>query len=125
MSCDKKIGIIGVAGDRRKEDIVKIGSLSAKLFDEIIIIRHDQDSRGRANIQLTQWLYQGIKETTNTIKVKVISNELEAINYALEQVVSPTLIYYSVEEVFTAIEHLTKLQNSTSERDLRVSKKNW
>lgn len=115
MDCDKKIGIIGVAGDRRKEDIIKIGFLSAKLFDEIII-RHDQEGRGRSNNQLTNWLFQGINESEESKDVKVISNELEAISYALEQVVSPTLIYYSVEEVFNAIKHLKHLQNLTKEQ---------
>ncbi|MGB5710298.1 MAG: cyanophycin synthetase, partial [Waterburya sp.] len=41
-----KIGVVGGPGDRRDEDLILLGSISAEIFDRIIV-KEDQDSRGR------------------------------------------------------------------------------
>ncbi len=105
--CKKKVGIIGATGDRRAEDIQKIGYYSAQIFDDIII-RHDKNGRGRTNQELTNLLLQGIKNSGLQPKVTIISEEFEAIKYAMEHAIDDTFIFYTVDDVFTAIDYMKK-----------------
>lgn len=103
--CDKKVGIIAATGDRRPEDIQKIGYYAALMFDEIII-RHDKDGRGKTNQQLTDLIQQGIESSKMQPIVKIISCELEAIQHAMSTAMPNTFIYYTVDNVLTAVEHM-------------------
>ncbi|WP_131784098.1 cyanophycin synthetase [Legionella gresilensis] len=107
LDCAKKIGIISATGDRRAKDIQKIGSLSAQMFDEIII-KHDKNGRGRSNDYLTGLLLEGIHAEDSDSKVKVISDELDALNYAIEHVIPNTFIFYAVDDVFASLNHVKK-----------------
>lgn len=78
-----KVGIISVAGDRRDEDIITMGRLSAQMFDEIII-RHDHDLRGRTQESITELLTNGVQEVSRFIPIKIISEEMDAIAYCIE-----------------------------------------
>lgn len=78
-----KVGIISVAGDRRDEDIIMMGRLSAQMFDEIII-RHDHDLRGRTQESITELLTKGLQEVSRYIPIKIISEEMDAIAYCIE-----------------------------------------
>jgi cyanophycin synthetase len=103
----KKIGIIAAVGDRREEDIKNLGALSAQIFDEIII-RHNQDGRGKTNAELTNLLMQGIHTVIKNPKVTVISDELEAIAFALNQAGPDSFIYWAVDEVDRALHYMLK-----------------
>lgn len=105
--CKYKLGIIGATGDRRPEDIQKIGYYSAQIFDEIII-RHDKDGRGRTNQQLSELLLQGIANSGLQPKVTIISEERDAIHHAMKHSLPDTFIFYSVDDVFTAIDYMKR-----------------
>jgi len=78
-----KIGIVSSPGDRRDEDIKNTGYYAAQMFDEIII-RHDEDSRGRPKEQITQLIVEGILLVNSEPVINVISDELEAIQFAMD-----------------------------------------
>lgn len=103
-----KVGIIAGTGDRRDEDIERIGFYCAEIFDEIII-RHDIDTRGRCNNELTTLLRKGIEQSPLSPKVQVISDEQEALAYAMQQAKPDTFIFYFAEDVLSAIEHMENL----------------
>jgi len=100
-----KIGIISVAGDRRDEDIRIMGSLSAEMFDEIII-RHDEDMRGMPEEEMTRLLMEGINRVNADLSVKIISDELEAIQYAIDNAKKGHFITLCSEKVLESIEYL-------------------
>lgn len=77
-----KVGIIAGVGDRRNEDIIGLGQLAAKMFDEVII-RQDRNLRGRTEQEIIDLMLQGIKSVNESKSVKVIPKESEAIDYAL------------------------------------------
>lgn len=79
-----KIGIITGIGDRREEDIVEVGQVSARVFDEIVI-RFDQDLRGRSTEEITELLLRGIRQVSPEKPVRVFPNEEEAILQTLRQ----------------------------------------
>jgi cyanophycin synthetase len=105
----RKIGIIGVAGDRRTQDMQKIGYYAAELFDEIII-KHDLNNRGNANENITKALIEGIALSSSKPKIDVISDEYIALKQAINQATPETFIFYSPEKVLQAIEFVKNQQ---------------
>ncbi len=77
-----KIGVIAGVGDRRDEDTINLGKLSARMFDEIII-RQDRNLRGKTDDSIIALLVQGIKEVDPNKKVTIIKKEEEAIRHAI------------------------------------------
>ena len=78
-----KVGIIAGVGDRRDEDTINLGAAAAAIFDEIII-RNDQDLRGRTAEEINGLLMEGINSVAPGKKVVVIPEEMRAIAFALE-----------------------------------------
>lgn len=105
IDATEKVGIIGCAGDRRDEDIRTMGKLSAQIFDKIII-RHDRDGRGRTNDELTNLIWEGIKSERPDAPVEVISDEIEAIDFAMQHAVKGSFIINSSDNVKGSIEFL-------------------
>ena len=77
-----KVGVIAGVGDRRDEDTITLGRLSAGMFDEIII-RQDRNLRGRTDDEIIALMMQGIREVDPNKKVTVIKKEEEAIRHAI------------------------------------------
>lgn len=105
-----KIGIITAPGDRRDEDIIKVGYYAAQMFDEIII-RLDEDLRGRPAQELTRLLRKGILSFNQSASVSVIASEEDAILHALETSMPGTFITTLTEKVWQTIELLKTLTN--------------
>ena len=112
VTAETKVGIIGCAGDRRDEDIRTMGKYAAEIFDEIII-RHDEDGRGRTNDELTQLITEGIKSVSPEIEITVISNEIEALSYAIENAIKGSFIVCSSDEIQKSIEFVTMQQQQS------------
>jgi len=98
-----KVGIITCPGDRSMEDVITIGGQAAEIFDEIII-RHDKDGRGRPREVMTEWLMNGIKQVDPNKWVIVISDEKEAIQYAMDHAQPGSWIFVNTEKVFDTLE---------------------
>jgi cyanophycin synthetase len=97
VDATKKTGIISATGDRRVEDIKNIGRYSAQMFDEIII-RHG-DNRGRTSEELSTILSDGIREIDSNIKVSIISNEIESVQYAIDNAQTGEFIFVCVDDI--------------------------
>jgi len=94
----EKVGIIASPGDRRDSDITDIGACAGKMFDKIII-RHDKDGRGRTEEQMTKLLTDGIFKVNPGAKIQVISDELEALAFAMEHAGKGTFIVVSTDNI--------------------------
>lgn len=110
LNAPEKIGIITATGDRRDQDIVEIGVLSAQIFDKIII-RHDKDCRGRQPLQISQLLMEGIMSVDKLVKIDVISDEKEAIKHALTHSKPGALILLSSDDSRESLDYMTDWQN--------------
>src|SRR5690606_30916324 len=86
-----KVGIITGVGDRKNEDIVDIGRISARMFDEIII-RQDKHLRGRTVEEIIGFLEEGIRSAEPEKKVTIIKDEKEAVTYAIKNAAKGSLI---------------------------------
>lgn len=107
--CGRKIGIITSPGDRRNEDIRKMGHASATIFDELII-RHDKEGRGRSNEEITRLLKDGIRQAGTGIHTTIVSDEIEAIKFALANAQPGDFIVICSEKVQESIDFLRFLE---------------
>lgn len=100
------IGVVGGAGDRRDEDLIELGKLSATFFDRIIV-KEDDDNRGRNWGDVAELIVQGIESvptaTGTPIPHSIMLNEAEAIEWALDNAPDNALVTILPENVSRAI----------------------
>jgi cyanophycin synthetase len=113
VNASEKIGIIACPGDRRDEDMENIGRLAAGMFDRIII-KHDKDGRGRTNDSITRLLRKGIDMVNRSMEVEVISDELEAISWAMEHARHNAFIAVCTDEIQASLRYLEEIRDKES-----------
>jgi len=82
-----------------------LGSLSAQMFDEIII-RQDRNLRGRSEQEIIDLMLEGIHSVDSGKVVKVIPTESEAIDYALKNAKKGSFIVICSDVVPDALEQI-------------------
>lgn len=100
------IGVVGAPGDRRDQDLVDLGKLSASIFDQVVI-KEDKDTRGRASGEVADLIVEGIAEVesasgelfAHTIQL----DEADAVNWALDNAPDNGLVVILPEKVSSAI----------------------
>jgi cyanophycin synthetase len=101
-----RIGVVGGPGDRRNEDFVTLGKLSAQMFNRIIV-KEDDDTRGRTRGEAARLITQGIEQEIGNIQPPIryesILDETQAINTALDQATNGSLVVILPESVSRAI----------------------
>jgi cyanophycin synthetase len=102
-----KVGIITSPGDRRDEDIRNIGELAAQMFDEIII-RHDDDTRGRSRDEITHLIQTGIRKINPHLRVTVVSDEIGSIEYAMNMAKEGAFIVACIDKVTDCIDFVSR-----------------
>ncbi len=113
---NRKIGIIGCPGDRRPEDMMKIGFHSAEIFDEILI-HLDEDGRGKTHEEISQFLIEGIRSQNSLKKITVIADEQKALEHAMETALTGDFILHFPEKPQQAINYLASLIKAKSLSD--------
>lgn len=98
----EKIGVIGGPGDRRDEDFITLGRLSAAIFDRIFV-KEDDDTRGRERGSAAALIVEGIRQIQPGMTYEVILNETEAIQTALDRAPQKGLVVILPESVSRAI----------------------
>ena len=115
-----KIGVIAGTGDRRDEDIIEYGKISAELFDEIVI-RQDKYLRGRTAKEIVDLLIEGVKQYDKNKPIKVIYDEPKAIRWTFNNAPDGAFITILCETVPEALELVTELKEEESAK--RILKK--
>jgi cyanophycin synthetase len=114
-----KVGIIAGVGDRRDEDIMLLGKLSAKMFDEIII-RQDKNLRGRTDQEIIDLMIQGIKEIDANKKVITIPKESEAIDFAIKNAKKGSFITICSDVIPDALDQIMKYKENEDKFELKM-----
>ncbi|GAX36074.1 cyanophycin synthetase [Nodularia sp. NIES-3585] len=109
----ERIGVVGGPGDRRDEDFVTLGKLSADIFDHIIV-KEDDDTRGRSRGSAADLISKGITEVNPNCRYESILDETAAINQALDMAPDNSLVVILPESVNRAIK-LIKLRGLVTE----------
>ncbi|MBW4578013.1 MAG: cyanophycin synthetase [Tildeniella nuda ZEHNDER 1965/U140] len=98
----ERIGVVGGPGDRRDEDFVTLGKLSAQMFDRIII-KEDGDTRGRPSGEAASLITEGIVQAKPDARYETILDEVTAIQTALDAASLNGLVVILPESVTRAI----------------------
>ena len=97
----RAIGVIGVPGDRRDEDMRDYGALAATAFDEIIV-REDRNLRGRAPGETAGRVLAGIRGArangSRTTRADTILDEMTAVRAALRRANPGDLLVTCVDD---------------------------
>jgi cyanophycin synthetase len=98
----RAIGVIGVPGDRRDEDMRDYGALAATAFDEIIV-REDKNLRGRAPGSSASFVIDGVRRaktegSARTKRVEKVLDELTAVRTALHRSNPGDLVVMCVDD---------------------------
>ena len=108
-----KVGIISGTGDRRDEDLIEFGAVSAELFDEIVI-RQDSYLRGRKPKEIVDLLIKGIRKKYKKKPIEVIYNEKEAITTVINNAKEGSFITIVSAIVPDALDTVIKLKEKES-----------
>jgi cyanophycin synthetase len=98
----ERIGVVGGPGDRRDEDFILLGKLSAEIFDAIII-KEDDDTRGRPRGDAADFIGKGVIQVQSECCHETILDETTAIKTALDRASSGSLVVILPESVTRAI----------------------
>jgi cyanophycin synthetase len=98
----RALGVIGMPGDRRDEDMREYGAYAAGAFDEIII-REDRNLRGRAPGVAANNVADGIRRAREdgsgvTTRVDKILDEMAAVRNALRRANPGDLVVMCVDD---------------------------
>jgi cyanophycin synthetase len=105
----QRFGVVGGPGDRRDEDLILLGKLSAQMFNRIII-KEDEDRRGREPGAVADLIRQGIMEENQSLEHEIVLNEMEALEKALNQVEAGGLVVIFPESVSKALAQIKPLE---------------
>jgi len=106
-----RLGVIGGPGDRRDEDLMLLGKIASQIFDHIII-KEDDDNRGRDRGTVADLIAKGIAEANPNASYDVILDETEAIETGLKKVDKGGLVVIFPESVTGSIEMIEKYQSN-------------
>ncbi len=109
-----KVGIITGVGDRKKEDMIELGKISAEMFDEVII-RQDQHLRGRSADEIIGYLKEGINQYDPSMIPLIIKDEKEAVTYAIENARKGSLIVICSEMIKEVTRRIQELREEEQE----------
>ncbi|MCI0583941.1 MAG: cyanophycin synthetase, partial [Chloroflexi bacterium] len=98
----RALGVIGMPGDRRDEDMREYGALAAGAFDEIIV-REDRNLRGRPPGEAATVVADGVRRaredgTGRTVRVDKVLEELSAVRTALRRANPGDLVVMCVDD---------------------------
>ncbi|HUC80688.1 MAG TPA: Mur ligase family protein, partial [Flavisolibacter sp.] len=116
-----KIGVITGVGDRRDEDITALGEEAAKVFDEIII-RHDDDMRGRTYEEIDRLLSAGIRSVNPGISISYYGNECDAVEQVLREGKRGSVIVVLVDNVTNVTACIQRFQQEEQEQLMSMVK---
>jgi cyanophycin synthetase len=107
----ERLGVVGGPGDRRDEDLILLGRLSAQMFD-YIIVKEDDDTRGRDRGEVADLIVKGILAENDQQSYETILDETEAIKTGMDKVEKKGLVVIFPESVSRSISIVQEYGNN-------------
>jgi cyanophycin synthetase len=105
-----KVGVIAGVGDRRDLDLINVGEEAAKVFEEIII-KMDEDLRGRSAEEIFNLIEKGIKRHSPDKKITLLPNECEAVESAISNAAAGAFITILTDNIESVLRLVKELQH--------------
>lgn len=104
LNACRLVGIIGMPGDRMDKVIFEVGKISGGFFSKLII-KEDEDLRGRSPGEVAQILYQGaLHGGAHEKDLQIILRETDALETAIYQALPGDLIVLFYEKLESALQ---------------------
>ena len=98
LEARRRIGVLAAPGDRRDEDVCEIGRLCARL--DRVILKEDDDRRGRVPGEVARLLEQGLREGgLAPERIETVFAEQDAVARALGEMRDGDLLVVLVDDV--------------------------
>ena len=106
------VGVIGVPGDRRDEDIRSVGELSGRSFNRIFI-KEDQDLRGRKPLEVANVLLDGVIQGGFPVsKAVIVPQEAEALERAMKEAEEGDIIVAFFEKMEPLVQKIEQYRRN-------------
>lgn len=103
----RTIGVVAAPGDRRDADIQELAVVAANTFDTIIV-REDDDLRGREPGEVAHLIVDAIKRSRSSLPVNIIEDEAEAVDHALGMAGPGDLVVVFVDRVDETVQQVKR-----------------
>jgi cyanophycin synthetase len=113
MKPARAIGVVAAPGDRRDVDIQELAVVAASTFDWIVV-REDDDRRGREPGEVAQLIASTIARTNPTLPVNVVLDETESVEYALGMLRPDDLLVIFADDVERTIQQVKYAQEAVT-----------
>jgi cyanophycin synthetase len=113
----RSIGVVTVPGDRRDEDARAFGLLAGQIFDEVVI-REDDNPRGRTRGDMTALLRQAVLDAgLPANRIHTVTDEVAAAHAGVDLAVPGDLVVVLVDRVTLVWETLAqRAEQETTQR---------
>ena len=120
-----RVAVVATAGDRRDEDMLELGRVAARYFDEVIV-REDHNPRGRQPGETAALIRDGVEEAiqvggARAGSVEVVLDEMDAARRALDRSRPGDLVVLCVDYATDVYKELEKRRGVASPDVLRAS----
>lgn len=102
ITANRKVGIITGVGDRRDEDIKECALIAGRMFDHVII-RQDDDLRGRSEEDIVKLLVEGLNCCEKQVTYEMVPEETAAIAHAMENAQDGDLIVALTDKIDSVV----------------------
>jgi cyanophycin synthetase len=116
MTPRSAIGVIAAPGDRRDADIQELAAIAAETFD-MIIVREDEDLRGRAPDEVAGLISSTIAHYRPSLPVRTILDEAEAVDAALETARPNDVVVLLIDKVTETLDQVRAFQAAVAAAD--------
>ncbi|MEG2811354.1 MAG: cyanophycin synthetase [Clostridium sp.] len=106
---NRRVGVIGVPGDRDDDSIIRLGAIAGEGFD-YVYIKEDVDRRGRSEGEVSALLEIGVKLSSKGNNYSIIHKEDEALIEAIKSCSegdTVVIFYEDLDKVKGAIKSFT------------------
>ena len=112
------IGVIGMPGDRRDQDILEVGELAGRAFDEVVI-KEDDSRRGRTPGEIAGLLREGaLRAGMLDSYIDIVIDELEAVRYALMRAQRDDMVVILADDITGVWKSVIYFRRGTNPRPL-------
>lgn len=111
-----RVGVVGGTGDRRDDDLTELGSVAAEFFD-VIVVREDDNPRGRPRGEAAAHVVRGIEAAmaagnARVRKVDTVVPEVDAVRHAMVLANPGDLVVACVDKHARVLAELEEMSNS-------------
>lgn len=103
----KKTAVVGIPGDRSNR-LLQVAAVTLTEYFDKVILKDDDDLRGRKPQEVPRYLQSCIHRINPEFPVKIVPDEGESVEVAVEEIVKNEIIFIFIDKLSTVMDSLRK-----------------